>query len=658
MLRRFSLLCLLSFCSCVLAAQTDDDDVLFTVADRPVTVGEFRYIYGKTNGEAADYSRSSVEEYLALYERFKLKVARARAMGLDTVRALQDELAGYRRQLADNYLIDRRVTDPLVEELHRRMQEDIEIHHILFTLPQDAQPADTLAVFRRATAARAGLTAENFAARARELSEDKFSREAGGRIGYVTAPFPRGLYALESALYPADAGTIVGPVRTGAGYHLAMKTASRPARGEVEIAHIFVRKDPEATPEAAATERRRIERAAADLAAGMTFEQAVGIHSDDDKTKNKGGYVGFFGINRYDPAFEEAAFALDEDGAVSDVVETRTGYHILRRVSRRGIQPLPDARPLLEGKVKAAPRFAAGKRAMLRDIRRQGGVEQDVKAFGRYAATLVDSLFFDYRWAPTNDLASAEVLLTIGDAHPLTIADLNKYLKDNARRRVTLGRSNTAYGAAKSLYEDWVDEQVLAYADRRLEEDFPEFRALMREYREGILLFEATKIEVWDKASADTTGLQQYFAAHRQDYRFPRRARLTRYTVDRATGPSVEDVLAYAREHDADPTLEHFGRRDIETATEEYDAERLAEAAEGLRMQPGSVSAITNDLRQGTATFLKVEEILPARPKELAEARGYVIADYQDQLEREWVEELRRKYPVSTNQRALAKLIQ
>ena len=97
-----------------------DDDVLFSVADREVTVGEFKYIYTKTNGDKADFSRASLQEYLDLYERFKLKVARAYDMGLDTVKSLQQELAGYRRQLADNYLIDRAVTDRLVEELFER----------------------------------------------------------------------------------------------------------------------------------------------------------------------------------------------------------------------------------------------------------------------------------------------------------------------------------------------------------------------------------------------------------------------------------------------------------------------------------------------------------------------------------------------------------
>ena len=81
-----------------------DSDVLFTVDQTPVTVGEFKYIYSKSKGKEADFSKASVEEYLDLYTKFKLKVQKAREMKLDTVPALKRELDGYRRQLASNYL--------------------------------------------------------------------------------------------------------------------------------------------------------------------------------------------------------------------------------------------------------------------------------------------------------------------------------------------------------------------------------------------------------------------------------------------------------------------------------------------------------------------------------------------------------------------------
>ena len=641
-----------------LAAQADEE-TLFTVDGRPVTVGEFRYIYGKTNGEEADFSRQSVQEYLDLYERFKLKVARARAMGLDTVAVLQQELEGYRRQLADNYLLDRRVTDPLVEELYERSRQDIEIHHILFALNGNASPADTLAQYRRALAAREGLTADNFAARAADLSEDTYSKQKGGRIGYVTAPFPKGLYQLEDALYPAGTGTIVGPVRTRAGYHLAMKTAARPARGEVEVAHILVRKKKDADEGQLAVARAKIEEAQKELEAGKDFAQVAARFSEDGETKSNGGYIGFFGINRYEPAFEDAAFGLTADDEVSDIVESRAGYHLIRRISRPGIQPLKESRPLLENKVKADTRFADAKQAMIEDIRRRAEFEENPTAFGRYASQLVDSVFFDYRWSPGQRVAKGDDVQTLGQlgGAALTLADYEDFLRRNARRRVSMARRTNAYGAAEQLYREWLDKKTMDYAEARLEEDFPEFRALMREYREGILLFEATKLEVWDKASADTTGLKAYFNAHRDQYRFPNRAVVTVYRIDRASDLNVNEVVAFARNNGAEATLEKFGRRYLTTEEVRYDQEQLQEAAPGTEFRPGMTSRPLQDVRKAETTFYKVESIEPARRKELSEARGYVIADYQDELERKWVEGLREQFPVQTNKKVLSKLM-
>ena len=625
-----------------------DSEVLFTVDGKPVTVGEFRYIYTKTNGEEATFSRESILEYLDLYERFKLKVARARDMGLDTVVALQNELEGYRKQLADNYLIDREVTDPLVEQLYARQREDVDFSHILLSLPSD-RPEDTLAVYQRAQQIKDQLTVANFAQQAQQLSEDTYSRERGGRIGYVSAPLPPGMHRLEEALWSAGEGQVYGPVRTAAGYHLFVRHGSRPAYGQVEIAHVLIRKDPEGGAASAEEARAKAMQAAAALESGRSFEEVAAEFSEDDKTKNQGGYIGFFGINRYNRDFEEAAFALSEDGQVSEVIESPVGFHLLKRISRPGVQPQEEQRPLLEAAVRQDPRFAEAQRALLQQLRRQYGTDVMDQNLATYAATL-DSSFFDVRKAFTaeNDLP----LMRIGDKI-LKVSDFNTYLTRNARQRAGLQRSQDVKEAARSLFDAWVEQQVQAYAEEQLEVKFPDFGALMREYREGILLFEATKLEVWDKAGTDTTGLEAYFAAHRDKYQYAPRARVQNYRLRPSDSLTVEDVLAYAADHDAEETMEYFGRQDVALEEELYEAERLPE---GLTLEVGSQTTPEQD-PSGIVQLYRVAAIEPARPKELDEARGYVIADYQDQLEREWVEQLRQTYEVKVNKKVLNKLI-
>ena len=634
-------------CALPLTAQ-QDDEVLFTVDGKPVTVGEFRYIYTKTNGEEATFSRESIMEYLDLYERFKLKVARARDMGLDTVVALQNELEGYRKQLADNYLIDREVTDPLVEQLYGRQQEDVDFSHILFRLPSD-RPEDTLAVYQRAQQIKDQLTVANFAQQAQQLSEDTYSKEQGGRIGYVSAPLPPGMHQLEEALWSAKEGEVYGPVRTAAGYHLFVRHGSRPAYGQVEIAHVLIRKDPEGGAAGAQAARAKAMEAAAALESGRSFEEVAAEFSEDDKTSNQGGYIGFFGINRYNKDFEQAAFALTEDGQVSEVIESPVGFHLLKRISRRGIQPLEEQRPLLEAAVRQDPRFAEAQRALLQRLRHQYGTDVMDQNFATYTATL-DSSFFDVRksFSTETDLP----LMHIGDK-TLGVSDFNAYLTRNARQRATLQRSQEVAEAARSLFDGWVEQQVQAYAEEQLEVKFPDFRALMREYREGILLFEATKLEVWDKAGTDTTGLETYFADHRDNYQYAPRARVQFYRLRPSDSLTVDEVLSYATGHDMEETMEHFGRQSVVVEEELYDAERLPEQ---LTMEVGSRTHPETD-PSGTVQVHQVVAVEPARPKELDEARGYVIADYQDQLEREWVEQLRQTYQVKVNKKVLNKLI-
>ncbi|MGB3800247.1 MAG: peptidylprolyl isomerase [Lewinella sp.] len=629
-----------------LAAQ-DDSDVLFTVSGDPVTVGEFRYIYSKTNGDDADFSRASVMEYLDLYERFKLKVARAREMGLDTVVALQNELEGYRQQLADNYLLDKEVTDKLVSELYERKQRDVDFSHILISLAS-LNPADTLAAYERAMEVMDGLTADNFTERAAEVSDDAYSKDEGGHIGYVSAPLPQGMYRLEEAIYSASDNEVVGPVRTPAGYHLIMKQGSRPAYGEVEIAHILLRKSPEVDP---ATQQQRAEEARAALRDGQTFEDVAAEYSEDDKTSRQGGYIGFFGINRYNETFEEAAFGLSEDGEISEVIESPVGFHILKRISHRGIQPEAEQAPLLEAAVRQDTRFAEARKALFDRLEREYGTRKVDANYTSFVNGL-DSTFFQLG----ADLSGADreaPILEIGDRQ-YTTGEFVEYLETNARLRSSLESRFEIDGAVEALFDNWTDQQVELYAEARLEAQFPEFKALMREYREGILLFEATKLEVWDRAGEDTTGLEAYFQEHRDQYRFAPRVRVLKYTVATAQGIDAQAVADASERNTSAELIQEFGTEGLRIEEQVYEEATLPA---GVTFKSDTRSSV-DQVDRNTAVFYRVVEMLPARQKELSEARGYVIADYQDQLERQWVEALRKKFAVERNEAALNKLIE
>jgi peptidyl-prolyl cis-trans isomerase SurA len=366
--------CLAIFYSLSATAQSADP-ILFTVQNKPVYVSEFNYIYSKNNQEKADYSEASLKDYLDLYVRFKLKVQKARDMKLDTLGVLKSELEGYRKQLAKSYLEDREVTDKLVHEAFERMQQDINISHIFTAVDRNASPADTLAAFLKSNnIARTLRNGGNFDQIAADSSDEKTARTNKGKIGFITAMLPDGYYALEKAIYAAKPGDIVGPVRTNVGYHVVRVEAFRPARGEMEVGQILLRKSEDATKNSLV--KLRIDSVYQALSNGAKWEELCLKYTEDKTNAAKGGYIGFFGINRYQPSFEEAAFALKNDGAYSAPTETTIGWHIIKRLSARPVNTFDTMKRALTEKVKRDSRSEMARQSMIRRIKSESRFQE------------------------------------------------------------------------------------------------------------------------------------------------------------------------------------------------------------------------------------------------------------------------------------------
>ena len=625
-----------------------DDPVLFTVADKPVRVSEFRYIYSKTNGAEANFSRESLDEYLDLYVKFKLKVQKARDMQLDTIEQLQQELEGYRRQLADSYLINKEVTERLVREAYDRSKQDIDLNHIVFSVAPNAPPADTLAAYEMAMEVKERLAnGGDFAELARQYSGDPSVQQNGGHIGYVNVLFPQGFYDMEKAAYELPLNTVSDPVRTPAGYHLIKITGKRPARGEMEGAHILIRNsEPNAKAKADDIYQQ--------LENGANFEELARNNSGDSRTAQQGGYIGFFGINQFEPAFENAAFGLEQDGAYTEPVQSSVGWHIIKRISKKGVEPYEQARGRLEAQVKKDPRYEAAQIAMIKQIQKEADFTEYRPVLEQFKTTQNDTLF-TFRWkAPARP--SSEVLFTLAD-NRYTVGDFATFLARNTRKRMQLGRNTPIGDGIEQLYEEYVKESTLRYEEQQLEDKYPEFKALMREYREGILLFEVTKMKVWDKASEDTTGLREFFKEVEGKYRWNTRAIVSEYTVSMANKNQLNALREYAAGHGAEAVRERFGTALSGFRELTIEQGKSPEAASLDTWEANTLTTTKLDRPKNQYSFMKIEEILPPADKKLEEARGYVIADYQDKLEKEWVASLRDQYEVSVNEEVLESLV-
>ncbi len=646
---------LLILCSVVILSSlsAQEDAVLFTIDKEPITVSEFKYIYEKNNRDKALYDKESLEEYLDLYINFKLKVHRAKELKMHEKESYKQELEGYRRQLADSYVIDREVNDQLVDQIYERKKTDIMLKHILVSVKRKTSDTQQENALTRVAKIQEALdNGTPFEEVAKNMSEDIGSAQIGGDIGYMTAALPDGYVELEHAMYATEVGTYTGPIRTDMGYHWVKVDEIRPARGKVEIAQLLIRK--KRNGRIVKDARTAIDTFYSKLQKYPNlFEKMVKTSSHDEKTKNKKGYIGYIGIGQYEKAFEDAAFALTEDNHYSKPVETSIGYHIIKRISKKNPESKDQIRAKIKGKLNSGERFDLQKVKVIQDIQKEAGFLQDKEALAIFNDSL-DLDFFDFDWSPP--LYDENELFNYGN-NVATLNSFGAYVKKNNKIRIR-GREKGIEKTVNELYQNYVGNEAIAYIEGQLEERYIEFKNLLREYEEGILLFEITKNKVWDKASQDTLGLKRFYANNQNKYIWEPRADISTYSIRTILNNVLNDIVNYSKEHSPDEVLSRFNIEDKELVMHEVaKVERSSQLSKGLYFKKGTTSKPRVNSTLKISTFKKVEEIYPASKKTLKESRGYVISDFQDQLEKDWISMLRDKYNISIKKKVLKGLI-
>lgn len=645
----FSLFISLVFLSTSTSQQ--DDPVLFTVDGNDVHVSEFLYIYQKNNGKKADFSESSLNEYLDLYTKFKLKVTKARQMKLDTIPELISELAGYRKQLSKSYLVDKEVNEKLVKEVFERRKRDLNVSHILIISKNEADiEQDALAKAKIFFIHNQLEKGENFGKLAKDNSEDKSSALSGGNLGYITAMLPDGFYAFENEAYKLEKGSYSKPFKTDYGYHIVKLNGDRPARGQVELAHIMIKRQ---KGESTKSPKIRIDSIYKQLQEGESFEMLAKKHSMDSKTQKKGGYIGMAGINKYEKTFEDVAFGLKEDGEFSAPFESSAGWHIIKRISKPDLFDFEKEKRRIAADIAKDSRFQVAKTVLVEKIKNNAGYKSDTSVLNSFVSQL-DPGFFTLYWNMPNDLD--KTLFTLGD-EAFSLEKFAIYCKQNQRERMKYGKNTDLRLLVNKLFDRYVAERCMAYEEGKLEAKYPDFKSLMREYDEGILLFEATKREVWDKASQDTSGLNTFYAKNKDNYLWRSRADLYKYTIHTDNKKLVNKIYKYASKKGHNKLIDKFNEENQIVSFSRSKVEIGNKELKGMEWEKDAVSSLVFDEDKKTYSFMKIADILPKTPKSLDEAKGYVIADYQEYLEKTWVDSLRKEFEVVLNQEVFNKLI-
>lgn len=606
---------------------------LFTINDRPVSTEEFTYLYRKNHQhKPEEFTEDKIESYLDLFINYKLKVEEALARGMDTTTAFRKEYQTYRDELLKPYLPDAKVIDSLVNLTYGRLKEEVSASHILINVKPDAPPSDTLQAYEKILAVRKrALAGEDFGDLAATYSEEPGAQVSRGSLGYFTAL--QMVFPFEQAAYLTNVGSISEPVRTQFGYHILKVHGRRPSRGEVEVSHIMIRTGDVATSEHA---KNTIFDVYDKLQKGMPWDELCLQYSEDPGSKDKGGRLRPFGVGGMSsvPEFQEMAFALKEPGEISDPFQTQFGWHIIRLENKIPLPSFEELKGSLTQRVSRDERVQISQNALRKRMRREFGYAENPSIAARIME-LPDSVLMKQD-GTDGERIQDEVLFTM-QGRPYLVRDFLHFLAERDFAAV----SGSATRRQQILeYADAVQIQLL---EEKVKRESPEYKWLLKEYYEGILLFEIMEEKVWNRAMEDSAGQRQFFERNRGKYTAGERMAGKIYSSQsKAYLAKLKDLLPL------EDSLQAFIAKN-KIRREEGTFEKSERAVlSAIPWTPGAHPGSNN----GMQYLVVIEKILPPGPESFEEARASVISDYQTWLEESWIAQLKQKFGIKVERKA------
>lgn len=623
------------------AKAQQQDPVLMEIDGKKITKSEFLQIYLKNNNNPK-YDQKTLDEYIDLFKKFQLKVAEAEALGYDTIPKLKNELAGYQKQLAQPYLTDKSMNEALVNQAYERMKNEVRASHILIKLPANPSPEDTLKAYNKAMEVRSKLLkGGDFNKIASEYSDDPSAKTNFGDLGFFTA-FQM-VYPFEEAAYNQKIGEISMPIRTRFGYHILKVTDKRPARGTMKAAHLMVAANEENdSPETIAKAESKINELYEKLKKGDNFEELVKAYSDDPSSASNGGLLPVFGTGattRMIPEFEEAAFGLEKDGDFSKPVRSKFGFHIIKRIQLTPLKSFEELKKEMETRVSRDERANLTQNSYIEKLKKEYNYSEPnhEKVMAWFNKNMDSSIYkgeFDAGKLKTN-----AVMFSLAGKN-YTEKDFVTYMNENPRN----SRGTALSDVAKKQFKEWTNSTVVDYEKSRLDVKYPEYKALMKEYHDGILLYEVMSDKVWNKAMTDTVGLKAFYEANKANYVWGKRYDCTVYET--MSQDVAKKVYKLAKKKLAADSIASIINKNTELNLKVRSGKFELSKTPYLEKQPLKKGVNKPYVFDGKNYVVKLNEVIEAKNKELAEAKGIITSDYQTYLEKEWLAELEKKHKI------------
>ena len=616
------------------------DPVLMTINGKDIKLSEFEYLYNKNNQQQVE--KETLEQYLDRFVLYKQKVADAEAAGLDTTSAFKAEFEGYQKDLAAPYVMkDSTYEKEMLNEAYDRLKTEIDIDH--FMLPVGTTPEETQGFVNMMDSIRNCIIGgEKWEDLVDQYSSDPSKQRNHGHYGFISsAMFP---YEFENQVYNTAIGQISQPFTTQFGVHM-IRVNDKRQRNDVHAKHILKLFPQDATEEQKAECKQQIDAIYDRLMQGEDFEELAKAESQDG-TARRGGDLGWFGRGRMVQPFEDIAFNL-ADGAISEPFATQYGYHIVKKVAH-GIPSLEEVRPTLENAINRDIRSSLIHERRLNDLKAKFGFRMNPDIDGYLSRAIDANGGYDSTFVARAIKDASMTLFSYGDKQSLPLSELYPLLKTKTQ----IPNTADAMEYIRSRMNPLAEKVLTEYNERELVKSNPEYRNLLNEYRDGMLLFEISNNRVWKAANKDTVGLENYFAEHRANYTWdePHFKGIILSAVNDSIMNLVKaDIPKYGS--DSLPDMLHF------KYGQEIRMERMV-VKQGENPFADYLAFHVGDKpeRKGFTQFMILEGGIISQPEEMSDVRGAVTSDYQDILEQRWKEELAAKYPAKINKKVLKQL--
>jgi peptidyl-prolyl cis-trans isomerase SurA len=619
---------------------------LFTYGNQKVSANEFLNAYNKNKSDTAD-NANALRDYLDLYINFKLKVQAAKDLQLDTLTALKSDLQNFRSQIEENYLRDEKALNALINEAFLRSQKDIEVADFFVA---SNNSGDTLKNFNAINELHAELKT------GKDSIEDilqKINKNGvnitKSDLGFITVfSLP---YTFENVIYGLKPGESSAPLRTKNGWHILKNIAERPAVGKLKVAQILF-----ALPEGASDELRKQTKKIADsvygqIKNGADFYKMVKEFSDDRTTYSEGGNIEEFGVGKYDPSFEKFAFSLLKDSAVSEPFETKYGFHILKRISATPVPANKTDEAFmadLKEKVLNDGRIEVAKKIFISEILPKTGFKKN-KINEPELWKITDSALIAGKNLNATNINEKTVLFSFNNNSKVAVSDWIQFVKNTNKTPEQL------HDSYEKLFQEFISFSVIQNYKNRLQDFNPDFKEQLNEFKDGNLLFEIMQRKVWDKAASDSAGLLNFYNQHKEKYTWNKSADAIIFSANNvntatnaiqilAKGNSWKDVInEYPSALQADSARFELAQLPVNNSVD---------FSEGLITDP-----VINK-NDGTVVFVKIIKLYPEnQQRNFEDARGIVTNDYQSFLEKKWIVELKKQYPVHIDEKVFSKLL-